>query len=467
MALSSDPASLTITEAHRELTTGRLSAVELTKAVLDRVEQLNGELNAYLHVAADAALAQARAADDARRDDDRPLLGIPLCVKDIIDVHGMPTTGGTAAVWTRQPERDATVVARLRAAGAVLIGKGHTNEFAYGADGGNPHWGDCRNPYDPARISGGSSSGPAVATATGMALGGIGTDTSGSVRIPATLCGLVGVRPTLGRVPRAGVIPLSWSYDAVGPLTRSVDDAAILLRVLIGADPADPVAADRPAPGFDPRIGALHGLRLGVVEQLVDVVEDYVADAMAGTVAHLSALGAETVPVHLDLLPHTRAMHFVVQQIEAAQAHAPWFDAHRPHYAAPVRERLEAGQDVPATAYLTAQQARRLFIDEVSRAMAGVDVLLAPTMPVVAPLRSDSDIEVRGAPLAPRQALLMCTLPMTQLGSPVATVPIGAHDGLPFGMQIVGRPFAEPLVLRVAAACEQRWPWPERRPAVG
>jgi aspartyl-tRNA(Asn)/glutamyl-tRNA(Gln) amidotransferase subunit A len=467
MAMISDPAALTITEARRQLAAGRLTAVELTEAVLDRVAGLNADLNAYLHVAAGPALAQARAADTGARRDHRPLLGIPLCVKDIVDVAGMPTTAGAAPAWMRTPVRDATVVARLRAAGAVLVGKGHTNEFAYGADGRNPHWNDCRNPYDPARVSGGSSSGPAVAAASGMALGGIGTDTSGSVRIPAALCGLVGVRPTLGRVSRAGVVPLSWSYDAVGPLARSVDDAALLLGVMMGFDPADPTSANRPVPRFEPRPDGIRGLRLGVIEELVAGAEQYVADGTTAAVEHLAALGAEIVPVRLDLLRQAAAMHLVVQQTEAAQVHAPWFDAHRDHYSEQVRRRLEAGQGMPAGAYLTAQQARRLLIDEVGQAMTRLDALLAPTVPVVAPPRTAAEVDVRGARVTLREAMLMCTLPLTQLGSPVATVPIGTHGGLPYGMQIAGRPFAEALVLRVAAACEQRWPWPDRRPATG
>lgn len=467
MAMSSDPADLTITEARQELAAKRLSAVELTEAVLDRVAALNAGLNAYLHVAADAALAQARSADAGDRPGDQPLLGIPLCVKDIVDVAGMPTTAGAAPVWTRTPTRDAGVVTRLRNAGAVLIGKGHTNEFAYGADGRNPHRGDCRNPYDAARVSGGSSSGPAVATATGMALAGIGTDTSGSVRIPAALCGLVGVRPTLGRVSRAGVLPLSWSYDAVGPLARSVADAGLLLGVIMGADPADPTSADRPVPSFGPPARGLRGLRLGVVEELAATAEDYVAHGLTTAVEQLTALGAEIVPIRLDLLRHAPAMHLVVQQTEAAQVHAPWFDTHREHYSDQVRQRLAAGQNVPAAAYLAAQQARRLLIDEVARAMTGVDALLAPAVPLVAPLRTATEVDLRGVRVTLREALLMCTLPLTQLGSPIATVPIGVHDGLPYGMQIAGRPFADGLVLRIAAACEQRWPWPDRRPTTG
>jgi aspartyl-tRNA(Asn)/glutamyl-tRNA(Gln) amidotransferase subunit A len=431
-----------VAAARREIAARRLSAVELTEAVLARVDALDSGLNTYLHVDAHAALEQARAAD--RRRDGRPLLGVPVCVKDVIDVAGMPTTAG-AAGWRRDPTADASVVARLREAGAVLVGKGNTNEFAYGADGLNPHRGDCRNPHDPARVSGGSSSGPAVATAAGMAVAGVGTDTSGSIRIPASLCGLVGVRPTLGLVPRDGVVPLAWSYDAVGPLARSVEDAALLLGVMSGKGIPLPREPD------------VRGLRIGIVEELVDAAEPYVSDALAAAVADLEADGAAVVPLRFALLRHTTAVHQLVQQAEAARVHAPWFDSQRDRYAEPVRRRLEAGRLIPAAAYLAAQQARRLIVEEAARAMRGVDALLAPSTPTIAPPRDATEVAVRGAPLPLRVALLACTLWPSQLGSPVVSVPVGSHRGLPFGMQIVGRPFGEATVLRVAAAWERRY----------
>ena len=454
MGLTDDPADLTLVAARRELDAGRLSAVELTTAVLDRVAALDRFRTAYLHVDREAALGQARAADGGGTDG-RPLRGIPLCVKDIIDVAGMPTTAG-AAVWRRDPGTDAAVIARLRAAGAVIVGKGHTNEFAYGPDGLNPHHGDCANPYDPTRVAGGSSSGPAVTTATGMALAGIGTDTSGSVRIPAALCGLVGVRPTLESVPRSGVLPLAWSYDVVGPLARTVEDAAALLAVL--AD--NPSLARVPQPD-------LTGTRLGLLEELVESAEPTIADGVAATVARLEAAGAKVVPCRPALLRHARAMHFVIQQAESAQAHAPWFAAQRMHYSPAVRGRIEAGQGLPAAHYLAAQQARRLFIEDVARAMAGLDALLAPTVPMVAPPLTTAELTVGGRRLTLREALLHCTIAFSQLGSPVVSVPIGADAGLPYGLQIAGCPHAERVVLAIAAACEQWWPWADRRPHVG
>lgn len=453
---------LTIADARPELAARRISAVELTEAVLQRIDDLDGVLNAYLHVDADGALAQARAAD--REPTDGPLEGVPVCVKDVIHVAGLPTTAG-AAGWRRAPTQDAGAVARLRAAGAVIVGKGNTNEFAYGIDGRNPHHGDCCNPHDPARVSGGSSAGPAVATAAGMALGGLGTDTTGSIRVPASLCGLVGIRPTVGRVSRAGVVPLSWSYDTVGPLARTVEDAAIMLGVLAGHDPGDPVSSDRPVPDYRPPDDVdARGLRLGLAEELMELADPEVADGVRDTARRLSALGAEVVELRFERLHNAPAIHRVVQIAEPAQVHAPWFDEQRDRYAEPVRRLLEAGFLIPATRYLAAQQARRLLIDDVASTMAGVDALLAPATPVAAPPRDASAVLVSGESRDVRAALLSCVLPISQLGWPALSVPIGSDDGLPFAVQVVGRPYEEPLLLRIAAVIERSRPWPERRP---
>jgi aspartyl-tRNA(Asn)/glutamyl-tRNA(Gln) amidotransferase subunit A len=439
-----EPALLSVTDAVAAIHSGRLSAVELTEAVLRRVEQSNRELNAYLHVDGEAALEQARRSDASGARGE--LQGIPLCVKDLIDVAGVPTTAG-AGKWRRLPVHDAVAVSRLRAAGAVIVGKGHTTEFAYGIDGRNPHFGDCRNPIDPRRLAGGSSSGPAVATATGLASAGLGSDTSGSIRVPAALCGLVGVRITPGAVPLTGVVPLAWSYDTVGPLTRTVSDAAILTRVLMDGGGSDERGSS---------LWSMGGPRLGVLEQLVEAAEDYVQVELDATTRHLEAKGARVVPVRLDNLRHVAAMHHLIQQAEAAQVHTPWFEDQRPYYSPPIRLRLQAGRLLPASAYLTAQQARRLFIDEVASAMAGLDALLAPAAPVVAPFADAESVTVRGQSYDIRTALLACPMPASQLACPVVAVPIGTHEGLPLGMQIIGRPFTEPALLSIAGASEER-----------
>jgi aspartyl-tRNA(Asn)/glutamyl-tRNA(Gln) amidotransferase subunit A len=436
----SDPADLTIAAARAQLAAGRLSAAELVEGVLARIEARGDELGAYLYLDAHGARRQAG------RPRDGPLAGIPLCVKDVIDVAGMPTTAG-AAGWTRRPAADAPVVARLRRAGAVIVGKGHTNEFAYGIDGRNPHHGDAANPHDPARLPGGSTSGPAAATAAGLALAGVGTDTSGSLRVPASLCGVVALRPTLGALPRAGVVPLAWSYDVVGPVARSAADAALLLAVMRGEPVEAEVDGGRP----------LEGLRIGLAEQLVaERCEPYVAASVDRALAVLRELGAEVAPARFELLHRTGAVHRVVQMSEAASIHGPWFADQAARYAPDVRERLEVGHLIPARAYLDAQRARRLVVEELRAVMEGegLDALAAPTTPAVAPPRDAQEIEVAGRPVPLRAALQSLTVPLTESGGPVLAMPIGIHEGLPFGLQLAGRPGGEPRLLAIGAAYE-------------
>jgi len=420
-----------------------VSAVDRVEAAIAATERLNPTLNAYLHVdfertRAEAAEVRAIEAAGARPG---PLAGMPVCVKDIVDVAGMPTTAG-GADWVRHPEEDATVVARLRAAGAVIVGKGNTNEFACGIDGRNPHKGDCRNPWDPTRLSGGSSSGPAAAVAAGMADGAIGSDTSGSIRVPAALCGVVGIRPTRGLVPADGVVALAWSLDAVGPLARDVAGAALLLDVLAGRPPA-------PAPRL-----AVDGLRLGVATSLMGLAEEPVADALAEAAAGLRDAGAEIVDREIPDLERATAIHRLVQACEVAAAHAPWFERQRDRYAPEVRARIEAGYGLPAEAYLRAQRHRHLFTRAFAAAMDGVDAILAPASPVLAPPIAAEETTVRGERRPVRGALLSCVAPLSQLDCPMVVVPAGVREGLPVGLQLIGRPGSEALLLRVAAAVE-------------
>lgn len=447
-----DPSLLTALEARAELEAGHLSAVELTEAVLARAERLNPCLGAFLKLDADRALEQARAAD--RRSDRPPLLGIPVAVKAVIDVEGLPTTAG-AARWRRFPTKDAVVVERLRAAGAVVLGAAHTNEFAYGIDGRNPHWGDCRNPRDPTRLSGGSSSGPAAATAAGMALAGLGTDTSGSIRVPASFCGLVGLRPTPGALSVEGIVPLAPSYDVPGVMARNVADVEVLFEAL--ASPGQPRSGggraidEKASRSSDSPLG---NLRVGVVEELVELTEPYVVEGISEAMRRLESAGAVVEPVRLQALHESGEIHRVIQQSEAAHVHEPWFEAQRPHYSEPVRARLEAGRSLLATVYLAAIEARRRIADEAADKLSGLDVLVAPTAPLTAPLMEEEDVTVRGVRRPLRSALLGCVVPATQLGGPIASVPVGTHRGLPYGIQVVGRPFDEEMILRVAGECE-------------
>jgi aspartyl-tRNA(Asn)/glutamyl-tRNA(Gln) amidotransferase subunit A len=410
-------------------------AKERVEAAIAATERLNPTLNAYLHLDLDGACTAAATAPPG------PLAGMPVCIKDIVDVAGMPTTAGGAG-WVRHPEVDATAVARLRAAGAIVVGKGNTNEFACGIDGRNPHKGDCHNPYDPERLSGGSSAGPAVAVASGMAEGGVGTDTSGSIRIPAALSGAVGIRPTRGLVPGDGVVPLAWSLDAVGPLARDVATAALLLDVLAGRPAAAP-----PRP-------EVAGLRLGRARPLLDLAEEPVADAIDAAARALREAGAELVDCPLPDLGRATAIHRIVQATEVAAAHAPWFDRQRDRYAPEVRARIEPGYSLSAAVYLRAQRHRRLFTSAFAAAMDGLDAVLAPASPVLAPRIAEQEVTVRGERRPVRAALLSCVAPLSQLDCPAISVPAGLREGLPVGLQLIGRPGSEPLLLRIAATVE-------------
>lgn len=421
------------------------SAAARVEAAIAATERLNRTLNAYLHLDLEGARAAAAEVDaiEAAGASPGPLAGMPICVKDIVDVAAMPTTAGGAG-WVRHPDEDATVVARLRAAGAVVVGKGNTNEFACGIDGRNPHKGDCRNPWDPARLSGGSSSGPAAAVAAGMAAGAIGSDTSGSIRVPAALCGVVGIRPTRGLVPADGVVPLAWSLDAVGPLAPDVASAALLLDVLAGRPPAPP-----PRP-------EVAGLRLGVATALTGIAEEPVAEAIDAAAAGLRAAGAAVLDCDLPDLERATGIHRIVQACEVAAAHAPWFARQRDRYAPEVRARIEAGYGLGAESYLRAQRHRRLFTRAFAAAVDGLDAVLAPASPVLAPPLEAEEVIVGGRRRSVRAALISCAAPLSQLDCPMVVVPAGVREGLPVGLQVIGRPGAESLLLRVAAAVESK-----------
>jgi aspartyl-tRNA(Asn)/glutamyl-tRNA(Gln) amidotransferase subunit A len=429
----------TIAEARADLDARRVSPVELVDEVLDAIEG-GCELNAYIHVDADGARAAAREAEAApAAAAAAPLAGIPICVKDVIDVAGMPTTAG-AAGWARHPSEDAPAVARLRAAGAIVIGKGNTNEFAFGIDGQNPHCGDCHNPRDPGRMSGGSTSGPAAATGAGQALAGVGTDTSGSLRVPASLCGLVSIRPTHGLVPTEGVVPLAWSYDTVGPIARSVEDVATLLGVLSDG-----------ASGALEQFNGLAGVRIGLLEQFLDEgCSRAIAGALRDAAGAWEAAGAGVAPAEMPRLEHTTPLHQAIQFSEAAAAHRPWFAAQRDRYSPGVRERIEVGGALPAKDYLLAQRARALIRNETAALMESFDVLVGPTAPVIAPPLGAEEVDVDGASFPLRPALLRFTVPLTQPGGPVVAVPLGESDGMPFGIQILGRPRSEGRLLGLA-----------------
>ena len=460
---------LSIAEAGEQIRRRALSPVELTRTYLDRIQRQDGDRQAYITVLQAQALAGANAAEQeiARGGYRGPLHGIPISLKDLVMTRGIRTTCGSRILREWVPDADATVATRLMAAGAILLGKLNMHEFAYGPTGVNPHYGTPKNPWDHARMPGGSSSGSGVAVAAGLTAGALGTDTGGSVRIPASLCGIVGLKPTYGRVSRAGVIPLAWSLDHVGPMTRRVADAALLLQVMAGRDPADPSTADVPVPDYRRALeGGIRGLRLGLPKDLFfERVDPEVRAAVLGAAGSLEALGAFVEKVPLPKIPHAGPASFAIIAAEATAYHEPYLKSRAAEYGADVRARLTSGQFVLATQYLKAQRARQVIRADVDAALRRVDALLFPTTPIPAQPIEARDVTVDGFTEDVRWWLVRCTRPINVTGHPALSVPCGfTVDGLPIGLQLVGRYLDEATLLRIGHAYEAVRPARDRRP---
>lgn len=452
----SDPCFATIAEQRRALARRALSAVELAELHLERIRDFEPRVNAFTRIDPDAVLRAARAADRAlARGEHAPLLGIPLVVKDIIDERGVPNTAGSALRLDAVALTDATVVTRLRSAGALLIGRTNLHEFAAGATNENETFGQTRNPHDPTRIPGGSSGGTAAAVAAGFATAGLGTDTAGSIRCPAALCGIVGLKPTYGRVSRAGVVPLSWSLDHVGPMARTVGDAATLLRIIAGSDPRDPTTADVP---LGPAVRVVRRLRFSTGDPaLYADVAPAVRRAVAGARRALRELGLTRVRTRIPLAAVASALQYVIGRAETAAVHLEDLAPARVRYISDdVRGRVELGLGISAVDYLQAQRARTLLRDEVDAALRTADVLVLPTTAAPAPRIGTKAARVAGRRQNLRELLIRLTLPFNLTGHPALALPAGVDEhGLPVSVQIVGRPYDEATVLAVGAALER------------
>ena len=424
---------------------------------------------------ADGALAAARRREAAGRSESRgPLHGVPLAFKDLCFIRGLPTSCGTKTSEYFLAEQDCTAVARLVAAGAVTLGKLNMTELAMGPFGDNAHHGHAQNPWRLGNAAGGSSSGSAVAVAAGLALGALGSDTGGSIRLPAAACGIVGLKPTYGRVSRAGVMPLSWSNDHVGPMARTVRDCALLLQVVAGRDPLDATSSRRPVPdylaslgGLVPLDGRIAALRVGVAENFFFQGIDAGMEAAVREAAEVIArLGAHVSEVRLPDPQTMSDVCNIVSRSEGSTIHSRLL-RERPHEVQPVvRARLELGLQIPAYDYLQALRLRaRLTRDFITEVFAQVDVLVAPVIPEPAPPLSHAT-EGSVHELAARQGRFSrLTRPFNGLGLPALSVPCGfSPEGLPLAFQLVGRPFDEPTVLRVGDAYQQATDWHTRCP---
>ncbi|MEO8246953.1 MAG: Asp-tRNA(Asn)/Glu-tRNA(Gln) amidotransferase subunit GatA [Chloroflexota bacterium] len=489
-------ADRTITEVAELLQSGEVTSRELTEACLARIERDGERLNTFLAVEAEAALATADAADTARAGgDERPLLGIPYALKDIFVTRaladdgsdlpgGLPTTAGSRILAGYRSPYASDAQERLDGAGAVLLGKTNCDEFAMGSSNENSAYGPVHNPWDEATVPGGSSGGSSAAVAAGQAFFATGTDTGGSIRQPASLSGVIGMKPTYGRVSRYGMIAFASSLDQCGPFTRSVRDCALVLAALAGHDPRDATSVDLPVPNYAAELtGDVRGLRLGVPrEYFVDGMEPGVEEAVRTAIEVLRYAGAEIVDVSLPSTDHGLATYYIIAPAEAS-ANLARFDGIRYGYSATGDDLLETyvrsrgdgfGPEVKRRImlgtyalsagyydayYVKAQQVRTLIKDEFDRVLTDVDALLAPTSPGVAfPIGAKT-----------QDPLLMylndaCTLPVNIAGLPGISVPCGLSEGKPVGLQVIGRAFDEGTVLRVADAYERVAGFGELRP---
>ncbi len=472
----------TIVEMAPRLRRKEISPVELTRACLDRIEKLDPALNAFITVTAESALAEARAAEAeiARGEWRGPLHGIPIALKDLIDTAGTRTTAASQVYERRVPGEDAEVVRRLRRAGAVILGKNNLHEFAYGGSSLVSFFGDVHNPWNAAHIAGGSSGGSAAAVTAGLCYAAIGTDTAGSIREPAALCGCVGIKPTYGRVSARGVIPLSWSLDHIGPLTACVADAAVLLQAIAGYDPLDAGSADVPVSNY---VSGLHfsGLGEGPKTLRVGIPRSYFYDDLDDEVRAAVEQALIVIATCRDSRPRLsgrakldqmtaemREMQIEVSNDRTVQA-AESFAYHAANasrmpelYQPETLRRIRSGEDISAAEYI---QRRRELDEERRRArnfFSEVDVLITPTMPIPAP--AIADLKKDPAALRPAElALLRNTRPFNVWGLPAISVPCGfTKSGLPIGLQIAGPPWREDLVLGLAHAYEQATKWHER-----
>ncbi len=444
----------------------KISPVELLDAVLERIERLNPELNAFITVAAERARADARRAEReiARGRHRGPLHGIPLPLKDNIETQGIRTTAGSKILADFVPTRDADVVSALRQAGAVIIGKTNLHEFAYGITNENPHYGPARNPWDRTRVSGGSSGGSAVALASGMGFGSVGTDTGGSIRIPSALCGIVGLKPTFGRVSTRGVIPLAVSLDHVGPLARSADDVALLLAAISAKEHA----FRAPSAGVRGRKSRRLRVTLGWPRDFFfEKVDDEVARAIETAVKLLEKRGARVRQISLPHITDSADAGTQIALAEALHYHlsAGFYPARAADYGADVRSRFELGGNVRAADYLRALDARAPIVAEFDAALADVDAIVAPSAPIAAPRIGESVVKIRGEEETVRSALVRVSRPANFTRHPAISIPCGfTEEGLPIGMQLIGRHWDEARLIEIAQFYESETDWHTRHP---
>ena len=456
---------LTASQLSNLIETKEISPVEATEAYLDRIEEVDPKLNSYITITGEQAFESARQAEQeiAAGKHRGPLHGVPMAVKDQFNTAGVLTTGGSRILKDNVPSEDATVIAKLKEAGAVMLGKLNMSEFAM-AEIYNHPYGTPRNPWDLERNPGTSSSGSGAATAAFLCSTSLGEDTGGSIRGPANFSGLVGLRPTHGRVSRYGVLGGSWSMDTVGPISRSVEDAAITIQAIAGYDTKDTYSWDVPVPDYRRALtGDIQGIKMGVIQERMDSpnLDPEFRETVAKAISVLGELGASSEDVSIPLAPNAGALTMSILNVEWANLHRPLFEPNFDELDHNNKIRFLTGSIIPAQAYYKAQKIRAVLRQQILDALEKVDVLVLPTGPVTAPpVESVPGIESKEHSLTGLAGRISFTGPFNLAGTPAISVPCGfSATGMPMGLQIVGKPFDEETVLRVAHAYEQNTDW--------
>ena len=457
---------LTIAEAAKQIAAKRLSPVELTQACLERVAAFDGRLHAFIHLTEDRAKAEARTAEAAimANAPAGPLHGIPIGLKDIVDTKGIATTCQSRLLQDNVPDTDATCAEKLAGAGTVLIGKLTTHEFADGGPSFDLPWPPARNPWNTEHFTAGSSSGTGAAVASGMIMCGIGTDTGGSIRGPAALCGIAGLKPTYGLVSRAGVAPAAFSLDHIGPMAWTAEDCAIMLQALAGHDPRDPASANRPIPNYSAALGrGIKGLKIGVIHHFHETdhkVSEGTQHGITAAIATFRELGAEIREVQLSPLQDWVACGSLISIVERAAAYEEWARTRLADFGERMRNRLMLSAFVSGVDYLQAVRRRRELRAELKAAMTDLDVVLTAVLPSEAP-------KIDAVPKWDVFQQPSFMMPFNVAGYPAMSICSGyGTGGLPIAIQLVGKPFQEATVLRISDAFEKATPFRDRRPSI-
>ncbi|MDQ3562365.1 MAG: amidase [Thermoproteota archaeon] len=465
--------NLTIKHLSKLIASREISCLELIDATIERIEKLNPKLNAFITILDDSARREAKHADSLIKQGKYlgPLHGIPISFKDLIYVNGVKSTSGSKILADFVPDYDSTVTRKLRKAGAIIVGTNNTHEFACGITNINPHYGSSKNPWDPARMSGGSSGGSAVAVSSGMSLASIGTDTSGSIRVPASLCGIFGLKPTYGRVSKHGVMPLAPSIDHIGPLARSAWDIAAVLQGIAGYDKMDPSSARVAVPDYLKELASSETrnnnddindkFKIGIPKQFFfDMIEPKVMEIFGAFVDRLNGCGISTVS-NVDVQGTDKIFETwrAIRLGESAATHDEWMVSRPQDYGEDVLRMLQKGQEITAVHYINAlQKWRREIKNAFLKAMSGYDALLVPTTIIPAPFLDQKEVNIEGKTIEVYLSLNRLTTVFDVTGLPALNIPAGLVDSkLPVGVQLVGRPFDESRILKIAYTYEQQY----------